>query len=100
VEVPSSLGVGLCTCGKSAEGDTASVKRTSEEFDGLTREHCANNKDMLKNLLALESRVDQVLSPYHNLTFQIKEKIMGVAQVLCEKEVAFRVGCSLIPLYE
>ena len=37
-------GVGLCTCGKSAEGDTASVKRTSEEFDGLTREHCANNK--------------------------------------------------------
>ena len=37
-------GIGLCTCGKSAEGDTASIKRMSEEFDGLSREHLAINK--------------------------------------------------------
>jgi SET and MYND domain-containing protein len=98
-KVPPLLGIHLCTCGESTEMVDTRAQRLSEEFDSLTKENQAKDKGRMERLISFQSRADKVLSPYHNLSIRIKEKIMDLAIDLCEWEVAFRVGSSLTQFY-
>jgi hypothetical protein len=83
-------------------GDVAavSVQEMSEEFSHLTEKGIAKDKGMLESLTTLQTRATKVLSPYHELSIRIIEKIFKLASDLHEFELAFQAGRSLMPLYE